>query len=98
MAAALSRFATDDVMETFAFLGSPARLFGRLPLASRYVWSGFARPWYSHPYAEGRWGPSYRWRVWLLFDMLELQIIEELINEASDTRVYDFRRVTAQRG
>jgi hypothetical protein len=92
MAATLKNVATDDVMEIFAFLGAPARMLGRLPLISRYIWSGFSRPWYSHPYAEARWGRSYRWRVWLLFDMLELQMIEELINDASDKRVEDFRK------
>lgn len=92
MAAIFKGIATDHVMEVFALLGAPARIFGRFPLVSRYMWSGLARPWYSHPYAKKRWGKSYRLRAWLLFDMLELQMIERLINEAPDKRVEEFRK------
>ena len=81
----------DNILEVFAALGAPARMFGRLPLITRYIWTGLASPWFNPLFARCRFG-NYLWRPWLLFDMQELQMLEELINKASDERVEQFRQ------
>lgn len=78
-------------MEVFGALGAPARMFGRLPLITRYFWTGLASPWFNPKFAQCRFG-HYTWRPWLLFDMQELQMLEELVNKASDARVEQFRQ------
>ncbi|KAF2101673.1 hypothetical protein NA57DRAFT_18225, partial [Rhizodiscina lignyota] len=80
------------IIEVFGAVGAPARLFGRLPLITRYLWSGLASPWFSPRFARNRFGKNYQMRPWLLFDMQELQMLEELINKATDQRVQEFRQ------
>jgi len=82
----------DGFMEVFALFGAPARIFGRIPLIMRYACTGLSDPWIDHQYARERYGPSYRIRPWLLFDIGELRMIEQLINKASDKTVSDFRK------
>ncbi|QDS73268.1 hypothetical protein FKW77_004733 [Venturia effusa] len=68
------------------------RLLGRLPLVTRYIWNGFSRTWHNHEYARHRFGLRYLSKPWLLFDVEELEIVEELINRADDKKVMMFRR------
>jgi len=75
---------TDTVLEAFSAIGSPARLIGRLPLFTRHVWNGFSSPWPHTPYGGVRFGKRYKWRIWLLLDIHELEFLENLINEGSD--------------
>src|ERR1051326_6469714 len=82
----------EDIIELFSLVGSPARSFGRLPLATRYIWNGFTRPQFSESYAKARYGRHWRWRPWLMFDLLELEVLEDLINRGSDRNVLAFRR------
>ena len=77
-------------MEVFSALGLPARMFGRLPLITRYLWI-FSGGQYSHRYAEARFGKSWIWRPWLRVDVAELQMLEELINTGSDEKIRGFR-------
>ena len=82
-----------DTAEVFSALGTPARAAARILLAPRYIINGFAplRGWTNHPYALARYGPSYRWRVWLLFDIQDLENLERLINEGMDEDVLHMR-------
>lgn len=78
-------------MEIFAAIGAPARVVGRLPFATRGLWNGFSRTWQNDAYARARYGQQYRWRPWLLFDLEELEVVEDLINNGTD-KVVDFRK------
>ncbi|KAF2810356.1 uncharacterized protein BDZ99DRAFT_520427 [Mytilinidion resinicola] len=80
------------VVEIFAIIGAPARMMGRLPLITRYVWNGFSSPWPKTPYAEARYGKGYKWRPWLLFDISDFEVVEALINTGSDEKILAFRR------
>ncbi|KAE9962407.1 hypothetical protein BLS_000355 [Venturia inaequalis] len=71
---------------------APARLFGRLPLVTRYIWNGFSRTWHNHEYARHRFGPGYLSKPWLLFDVEELEVVEDLINRGDDKKIMLFRR------
>ena len=42
-------------------------------------------------YGLERYGPSYRFRLWLRLDALELESIEMLINHGSDANIEAFR-------
>lgn len=81
------------ISELMALIGLPARLVGRLPLSPRYLWGGFhiLNPGTS-AYAEARWGKWYRLRVWLLPDIKELELLEELINRGSNRKIAAFRQ------
>ena len=80
-----------DAPEVFAFIGFPARVAGRLPLLLRYIWGANANVFAVSAYAVERFGPSARFRPWLLLDAKELEPIERLINEGTDEEVLDFR-------
>ena len=82
-----------EAVEVFAILGAPARIFGRLPLPSRYLWNGLSQNLHKldYSYARARWGVGARWRIWLVFDIGELEMVEELLNYGSDRRVVQFR-------
>ena len=84
----------DSGPEIFSMLGSPARVLGRVPLVFRYLSEGST---VFHPkpseYALQRYGPNYRFRLWLFFDIGELEAMERLINEGSDEDVFAFRRL-----
>ncbi|KAI9792716.1 MAG: hypothetical protein M1816_001815 [Peltula sp. TS41687] len=82
----------DNAMEIFTIIGAPARVLGRAPLMTRYLWNGFSRTWHNDDYARLRYGKHYRLRPWLLFDIEELEIVEHLINRGTDKRVLDFRK------
>jgi hypothetical protein len=81
----------EEFMEVFSLLGAPARVFGRLPLVTRYLWNGFHTSWPNPEYALARYGKHYRLRPWLLFDVKELEMVEDLINRGSDENVLAFR-------
>lgn len=81
-----------ESMELFALLGAPARMFGRLLLVSRYLWGGASYLGGSEAYSEGRYGRSWRWRIWLRYDLQELEVMEELINRGTDRKVLAFRK------
>ena len=73
-------------------LGSPARLAGRLPLFSRYIWGVRSDVFAPNAYASRRFGPSYRFRPWLLLDASQLEPIERLINEGTDEEALAFKK------
>lgn len=79
-----------EISELFALIGFPARLAGRLPLFLRYTYanSNVLAP---STYSLERWGPSYRWRPWLVFDAAELEALERLMNEGADAELMDFK-------
>ena len=80
-----------DAPEVFAIIGFPARLAGRVPLLLRYIWGANANVFSLSGYAIERWGPSARFRPWLLLDAGDLEPIERLINEGTDEEVLNFR-------
>jgi hypothetical protein len=82
----------DLVIEMFSFIGAPARVFGRLLFITRYLWNGFSPSEVDGDYVRQRFGELGRWRLWLQFDLLELEEIEALINTGSDQKVLAFRR------
>ena len=79
--------------EVFSALGTPARTAARILLAPRYIFNGFAqlRAWNQNAYAQARYGPSYIWRLWLLFDCRELEVLENILNQGSDEDVLRMR-------
>lgn len=79
--------------ELFSALGFPARAAARVLVEPRYLFNGFShlRTWNQNAYALARYGPSYRWRVWLLFDAEDLEKLEHLINDGSDKDVMEMR-------
>jgi hypothetical protein len=82
----------DAMLEVFSLVGAAARVFGRLPLITRYAWNGFSRTLVNPAYARTRYGRSWRWRPWLFFDVQELEVVEELINLGTDKKVLAFRK------
>lgn len=74
--------------EVFSALGFPARVLGRLPLTFRYALNPYNEP---SSYGLDRYGPSYRFRLWLRLDTAELESIEILINYGSDANIEAFR-------
>lgn len=87
----MSSFFTEQTIEVFAVIGTPARLFGRIPLIVRYIWSLFSSPWPSTPYAKQRFGRKYKWKPWLLFDARELESLEDLINVGTNEEIWIMR-------
>jgi hypothetical protein len=82
----------EQSMELFALLGAPARLVGRRPLMTRYLWNGFSNIWPNPEYALARYGKYYHWRPWLLFDVQELELVEDIVNRWNNERVIAFRQ------
>lgn len=74
--------------EYFSAIGFPARVLGKLPLLVRYASTAGRKP---SDYGIARYGPSYRFRLWLRLDAAELEGIEELINFGSDGNIEAFR-------
>jgi hypothetical protein len=82
-----------DTAEFLSALGFPARLAARLLILPRYLLVG-CHPlltWPSNTYARARYGKAFAWRIWLLFDVKELEVLEHLINEGSDGEVLAMR-------
>ncbi|KAF2853320.1 hypothetical protein T440DRAFT_391149 [Plenodomus tracheiphilus IPT5] len=79
--------------EVLSALGSPARLGARTLLLPRYVFNNFTllRTWPQNTYARHRYGPSFCWRFWLLFDIEDLERLENLLNSGSDDDVLKMR-------
>ncbi|EDU44299.1 hypothetical protein PtrSN002B_007055 [Pyrenophora tritici-repentis] len=79
--------------EVFSALGTPARTAARVLLAPRYIFNGFAplRVWNANAYAQARYGPLYKYRLWLLFDCRDLEVLEKILNEGSDDDVLRMR-------
>jgi hypothetical protein len=82
-----------SIAEVLSALGTPARTAARVLLAPRYAINGFQplRHWMDNDYARARYGRSYIWRVWLLFDCKDLELLENLINDAKDDEVLHMR-------
>jgi hypothetical protein len=78
-----------DTAEFLSMLGSPARLAARVLLFPRYLLVGFSPLlyWPRNTYACARYGKTFIWRTWLLFDVKELEVLEKLLNEGSDEEV-----------
>jgi hypothetical protein len=79
--------------EIWSALGTPARAAARFLLAPRYFVNGFShiREWNNNAWALARYGPSYRWRLWLMFDAEDLEVLEHVINEGTDKDVIELR-------
>ncbi|RMZ73494.1 aspartate racemase [Pyrenophora seminiperda CCB06] len=79
--------------EVFSALGLPARTAARVLLSPRYVFNGFLqlRAWKGNTYARARYGPSFIWRTWLLFDCRDLEVMEKILNYGSDEDVLRMR-------
>ncbi|KAF2716045.1 hypothetical protein K431DRAFT_236252 [Polychaeton citri CBS 116435] len=80
-------------IEVFALLGSPARVFSRLLLFGRYLYFSPAcgPSWPRDGFARARWGPRHKLKPWLLFDVQELERLEELLNYGTDSDVMEIR-------
>ncbi|KAH9864203.1 hypothetical protein J1614_010137 [Plenodomus biglobosus] len=80
------------VAEILSALGSPARVGARMLLLPRYA-NNFTlvRTWPRNSYARHRYGPSFHWRCWLLFDIEDLEHLEHLINAGSDEDLLKMR-------
>ncbi|KAF2732646.1 hypothetical protein EJ04DRAFT_440636 [Polyplosphaeria fusca] len=79
------------MVEFFSLLGFPARLAGRGLLAFRYVSNRGATAQVVSDYGDKRFGKSVRYRPWLMIDVKELEELEELINDGTDTQVESWR-------
>lgn len=82
-----------NTAEIWSALGTPARAAARILLAPRYLINGFSRlrEWNDNAWARTRYGPSYRYRLWLLFDARDLEVLEHIINEGTDKEVLELR-------
>jgi hypothetical protein len=82
-----------NALDIFGILHAPARLACRLLLSPKYIFRGIKpTEWWQHDYARERFGPYYRWKLWLLFDLQELQHVEEVINgKNNDDYILRFR-------
>lgn len=83
----------DSTTEIACILGAPARLGARVLFLPRYLFEGPAvlQQWSQNEYARARFGPSYRWRLWLLFDVKQAEMYEKLINGGSDDEILCMR-------
>ncbi|KAF2623768.1 hypothetical protein BU25DRAFT_349395 [Macroventuria anomochaeta] len=83
-----------DLIEIANVLGSPARFCVRVLLLPIYLLTDSAA-WFAPPartkYARNRYGPSFRWRFWLSFDIRGLEALEKLINTGSDEDILRMR-------
>ncbi|KAL6711037.1 hypothetical protein ACN47E_006912 [Coniothyrium glycines] len=79
--------------ELLSALGAPARAAARALLMPRYALDAFGpvRRWRRNAYARQRFGSSYLWRVWLMYDARDLEVMENLINEGSDDQLLKLR-------
>jgi hypothetical protein len=82
-----------ETVEIFSAIGTPARLSARTLFLPRYCLDNFTslRAWPRNKYARERFGPTFRWRLWLLFDCKELEELEVLINSGSDDELWKMR-------
>ena len=80
-----------EAAEVFSMLGFPARLAGRFPLWARYIWGMHSNILAPSTYALQRFGPSYRFRPWLILDASQLEPIEHMINNGTDSEILAFR-------
>lgn len=90
-----------ELTELFSLVGAPFRFLARILLIFRYVFDGHSTvtAWKQNRYALARFGPSYRYRIWLLFDIDELEQVEKLINTGTneqllkrrDAHIYTYR-------
>ena len=80
-----------SAFELFSLIGFPARVVGRALLASRYAASGFSAIKPTSNYGDRRFGKSLKWRPWLMIDVKELEIIEDLINLGTDAQLEAWR-------
>ncbi|KAF2658650.1 hypothetical protein K491DRAFT_713364 [Lophiostoma macrostomum CBS 122681] len=83
---------TELVLELFNAIGSPVRLYARILFIARYLFTGFTHTRKVADYATSRYGDRYYWRPWLLFDIEQLEQLEYLINDASDTDLLHHKR------
>jgi len=86
----------DLALEIFNAMGTPVRIFARLPLMTRYLFSGFTRTRKVTDYAKARYGKRYYWRPWLLFDLEQLEQLEYLINKTPDAGLLQHKRNEAK--
>ncbi|KAF2026323.1 hypothetical protein EK21DRAFT_74388 [Setomelanomma holmii] len=83
-----------ELVEILSILGTPARAGSRIILfLPRYCIDGFSalRNWQQNTYAFKRFGPSCRWRLWLIYDCRELEELETLINRGQDAEILKLR-------
>ncbi|KAF2856639.1 hypothetical protein T440DRAFT_549993 [Plenodomus tracheiphilus IPT5] len=79
-------------LDIFGVLHAPARLACRLLLSPKYFFRG-VKPseWRRDEYARIRYGTNYKWKPWLLFDIDELERVEQIVREASDDEILRLR-------
>ncbi|KAJ8114296.1 hypothetical protein OPT61_g3791 [Boeremia exigua] len=83
-----------ELVELASALGSPARLGARVLLLPLYLFDDFAILFSSsthNKFARNRFGPNYRWRFWLSYDIRGLEALETLINTGSNEDILSMR-------
>ena len=79
------------MVEIFSFLGFPARLAGRGLLVVRYISNRGVLAQVRSDYGERRFGKSVKYRPWIMIDVMELELLDELINNGTDAQVEAWR-------
>jgi hypothetical protein len=82
-----------DLVGLLSATGSPARAVARILFLPRYCLDNFSalRQWRRNTYARERFGATFYWQIWLLFDIKELEEMERLINDGSDEDIWRMR-------
>jgi len=79
------------MVELFSFIGFPARLAGRSLLFFRYISNRGVLAKVTSNYGENRFGKSVRLRPWIMIDVMDLELLDELINDGTDAKVEAWR-------
>jgi hypothetical protein len=82
-----------DLAELLSALGIGGRGAARILFIPRYCFDGFSslRHWRHNEYARARYGKRFYWRIWLLFDIQDMEVTEKLINEGCDGELLQLR-------
>jgi hypothetical protein len=80
-----------SMVELFSFVGFPARVAGRALLVSRYISNRGALVRVTSDYGERRFGKSVKYRPWIMIDVMDLELLDELINNGTDAQVEAWR-------
>ena len=80
------------LIDVFCAVSAPPRLVGRMLMSSRSLCSGLVKFRQNDTYAQGRYGPYWRFRPWLLLDVAGLRDLEDLINGDNDKKVLAYMK------
>lgn len=82
-----------EFFEVLCLLGAPLRTLARVLIVVRYLVDDFTslRSYLANSYAIARFGKDYRWKLWLLYDIEDLERVEIIINGGTDKEVMHFR-------